>query len=239
MLNAYKATIGNSRDILTDGHTIYWKNVRRLVQFLADNEEEFLKQETKQRDRKERHPLPNVTPEDQLNQFVSIPLYERSIEKRVNPFKPNWQERYYDNLFNIKPNAANVRAVCTNYLEALEWTMKYYTVGCADWRWCYNYSYPPLMQDLIHHIPITEKEFVVTKKENPVSELVQLCYVLPKQSLQYLPPNLYKNLLHKHGDWYSTDCSFMWAYCRYFWEAHVNLPHIDIVELEEFVNANK
>ena len=77
----------------------------------------------------------------------------------------------------MKPNTANVRAVCTNYLEALEWTMKYYTVGCADWRWCYNYSYPPLMQDLIHHIPITEKEFVVTQKENPVSELVQLCYV--------------------------------------------------------------
>jgi hypothetical protein len=28
----------------------------------------------------------------------------------------------------------------------------------------------------------------------------------------------------------------MWAYCRYFWEAHVQLPDIDIDELERFVN---
>ncbi len=239
MIQAYKATIGNTRDLLTDGTTIYWKNVRRLVQFLADNEEEFLKQETKQRDRKERHPLPNVTEEDKLNQFLNIPLYDRSIEKRINPYKANWQERYYDNLFNMRPNASNVRAVCPNYLEGLEWTMKYYTTGCDDWRWCYNYSYPPLLSDLMHYIPITEKEFVVTKPANPVSELVQLCYVLPKQSLQYLPPNLYKKLTYDYGHWYKTDCSFLWAYCRYFWEAHVNLPHIDIDELEEFVNKNK
>jgi 5'-3' exonuclease len=239
MLQAYKATIGNTKDILTDGKTIHWKNVRRLVQFLADSEEEFLKQETKQRDRKEKYPLPNITPEDQLNQFISIPLYDRSIEKKVNPFKPNWQERYYDNLFNMTANEANIRAVCHNYLEALEWTMKYYTVGCPDWRWCYNYGYPPLLSDLIHHIPITNHEFVMCKPERPVSELVQLCYVLPKQSLQYLPPNLYKKLLQNHSKWYSTDCTFMWAYCRYFWEAHVNLPHIDINELEEFVNKNK
>ena len=117
--------------------------------------------------------------------------------------------------------------------------MKYYTTGCPDWRWCYNYNYPPLMSDLIHHIPITEKEFIVTKKENPVSDLVQLCYVLPKKSLEYLPPNLYKKLLQNHDDWYKTDCSFIWAYCRYFWEAHVNLPHIDIDKLEDFVNKNK
>jgi 5'-3' exonuclease len=240
MIQAYKATIGNTRDLLTDGTTIYWKNVRKLVQFLADNEEEFLKEETKKRDRMEKRPLPNATKEDdKLNQFLNIPLYERSIEKRINPYKPNWQERYYDSLFNMNPNSANVRAVCTNYLEGLEWTMKYYTTGCPDWRWCYNYSYPPLLSDLIHYIPITEKIFVVSKPANPVSELVQLCYVLPKQSLQYLPPNLYKKLLYDYGHWYNTNCTFLWAYCRYFWETHVNLPHIDIDELEEFVNKNK
>jgi len=239
MLQAYKATIGNTNDILTDGKTIYWKNLRRLVRFLADNEEEFLKQETTQREKKERKPLPNITSEDKYNQFISIPLYDRSIEKKINPFKPNWQEKYYDNLFNIKVNDANIEAICTNYLEGLEWTMKYYTSGCPDWRWCYNYSYPPLFSDLIHHIPNMEKEFVITKPENSVTELVQLCYVLPKQSLQLLPPKLYKNLIQTHSAWYSSECTFIWAYCRYFWEAHVNLPHINIEELEEFVELNK
>jgi 5'-3' exonuclease len=68
-----------------------------------------------------------------------------------------------------------------------------------------------------------------------VNELVQLSYVLPKQSLHLLPDNLYKVLLKEHGEWYKSECEFIWAYCRYFWEAHVLLPHIDIDELEKFV----
>ena len=28
----------------------------------------------------------------------------------------------------------------------------------------------------------------------------------------------------------------VWAYCKYIWEAHLELPHIDLEELEEFVN---
>jgi hypothetical protein len=35
---------------------------------------------------------------------------------------------------------------------------------------------------------------------------------------------------------YSDECDFMWAYCKYFWESHVMLPHIEINELEAFIN---
>jgi 5'-3' exonuclease len=117
--------------------------------------------------------------------------------------------------------------------------MKYYTTGCPDWRWCYKYNYPPLMSDLIHYIPYLESVFVPLKPENPVTELVQLCYVLPKQSLTLLPKKLYGALISKNEELYKTDCDFAWSYCRYFWEAHVQLPEIDINELERFVNDNK
>jgi 5'-3' exonuclease len=117
--------------------------------------------------------------------------------------------------------------------------MKYYTTGCPDWRWCYNYNYPPLFCDLIKFIPFFDTEFVVNKPPNPVSDLVQLCYVLPKQSLHFLPEKLYIALLKEHNDWYNMDCDFVWAYCRYFWESHVQLPHIEIDVLENFVIKNK
>ena len=239
MLNAYKATIGNSNENLTDGKKIYWKNVRKLVQHLANLEEENLKMETKMRDRREKQELPDITPEDKFKKFDAIPQYERALEKHINPFKSNWQQRYYKCLFDVDIDAVRKKQICTNYLEGLEWTMKYYTTGCPDWRWCYNHNYPPLFSDLLHYIPVFDAEFVPNKKPAPVTELVQLAYVLPKQSLHLLPEKLYESLVLNHIDWYKADCEFVWSYCRFFWEAHVQLPHIDIDELEKFVIENK
>jgi 5'-3' exonuclease len=236
LLNAYKATIGGTNQFLTDGKTIYWKNVLKVIHFLAKNEETNLKQETKKRDRKEKQSMPSNTDEDRLKQVESIPLYDRSLEKYINPYKPGWQERYYKSLFQININETNKKQICTNYLEGLEWTMKYYTVGCPDWRWCYNYKYPPLLCDLVQFIPNMEKDFLLNININPVSDIVQLSYVLPKQSLHMLPIEVQNKLLKTHSHWYKTDCDFVWAYCRYFWESHVNLPNIDIIELEELVN---
>jgi len=235
MLNAYKNVIGNDNENLTDGKKIYWKNVRKLVKFLADNEEEFIKNEIKLRDRISKRMLPDETPDDKYKKFDSIPIYERSLEKHINPFNNNWKERYYKTLFHIDPDKKRIEQICTNYLEGLEWTMKYYTSGCADWRWSYKYDYPPLLCDLIHFIPYFDTEFIIDKNPMPVTELVQLCYVLPKESLQLLPNDLYDKLLKKHGDWYDNDCEFIWAFCKYFWESHVRLPHIDINELEQFI----
>ncbi len=239
MLNAYKATIGNTNEILTDGKKIYWNNVRKLVQYLANLEEDNIKMETKMRDRREKQEMPDITPDEKFKKFDSIPQYERSLEKFINPFKSNWQQRYYKCLFDVNIDETRKKQICTNYLEGLEWTMKYYTTGCPDWRWCYNYNYPPLFSDLLHYIPVFDAEFVPNKTAKPVSELVQLAYVLPKQSLHLLPEKLYDNLNKDHNDWYKADCNFVWAYSRYFWESHVQLPHIDIDELEKYVNENK
>ena len=235
MLNAYKAVIGNSNENLTDGKIIFWKNVRKLVKFLSDNEEQFIKEEMKLRDKREKIHLSDKTVEDKFKKFDNIPTYERSIEKHINPFNNNWKERYYKALFNIDYDEKRIEQICINYLEGLEWTMKYYTDGCPDWRWSYKYNYPPLLCDLIHFIPYFETEFVTYKNPQPVSELIQLCYVLPKESLQLLPEDLYNKLISKYSDWYDNDCEFIWAFCKYFWESHVMLPEINISELETFI----
>jgi 5'-3' exonuclease len=241
MINAYKATIGDTNENLTDGKTIYWKNVRKVVQHLANLEEEFIIKEHRSRNNKQRQSLPDTTPEEKFKKFEATPLYERELEEYINPVKEYWQTRYYRALFGINSdtNGEQKRDVSINYLQGLEWTMKYYTTGCPDWRWRYKYNYPPLLKDLIQYIPVFDTEFVLKKPENPVSEMVQLCYVLPRSSLNLLPNKLYFELLRRYDHWYKGNCDFVWAYCRYFWESHVEMNEIDINELERFIAENR
>jgi 5'-3' exonuclease len=232
LLKAYNVVFANTVDIMTDGKTIYWHNVLKLIQFLSLKEEEYMHIEHKLRDKKAK----NMVYEDDKSKYLeTIPIRERQYEIYINPFKSGWQERYYKILFDIEIDNVRKNQICMNYLEGLEWTMKYYTVGCPDWRWCYKYKYPPLLSDLVEFIPLFEKELVKVKKPMPVNELVQLSYVLPKQSLNLLPKKMHDELETKHGDWYKKDNKFVWAYCRYFWESHVDLPHINIDELENIV----
>ena len=234
LLNAYKATIGSTKaSVLTDGSKIYWKNVRILVQHLATMEEDYIKNEMKGRDKREKYAAiaPEETPEQRYQKFESVPTYERQTEKYINPFKEGWQSRYYTSLFKLEINDERRKQIAINYMQGLEWTMKYYTSGCPDWRWHYQHNYPPLLQDLVKFIPVFDTEFVspIDKSVNrPVQELVQLMYVLPRQSLHLLPTELVKKMDMAN---YPTDCDFVWAYCRYFWESHVDLPELDLEEL--------
>ena len=144
--------------------------------------------------------------------------------------------RYYKSLFNKRIDDTMRKTISTNYLEGLEWTMKYYSSDCADWRWSYHYYYPPLLVDLIKYVPYTSHTFVPYKEPKPVSPLVQLSYVLPPTSMDLLPLSLKVKLLKEKPDWSLGNYNFLWSFCKFFWEAHVDLPEIDIEELEEIVD---
>jgi len=247
MLMAYKETIGKTEHVLTDGKTIFWKHVRTLVSALAVNEEIWLKKELKSRDRNEKMTLPSETEEQQFRKFEMIPSYDRYYEKYIDPFSQGWQDRYYESLFFVKNGIMTQeekQGFCTSFLEGLEWNMKYYTVGCADWRWKYNYHYPPLLQDLIQFIPYFEHSYFPKIQsqiqsqslgKGPVLPLVQLCYVLPQESHTFLPSHVQKILKTHFSTCYPRDneIEYVWAFCKYFWESHIMLPEIDLDIMEQ------
>jgi 5'-3' exonuclease len=182
-----------------------------------------------------------------LNEFMGIPMQERAVERYIDPFRENWEYRYYDALLNVDIYAKNrsgegrgvdrLQMICVNYIEGLEWTMRYYSTGCVDWRWTYKYSYAPLLVDLMRYIPHLDTALFPegTPVKNPVRDLVQLCYVLPMSGHGLLPPLLAEKLKRSYSHYYCDKLDFKWSYCKYFWEAHTELPHIRISELERAV----
>ena len=178
---------------------------------------------------------------------MSIPLQERAAEKYIDPFRENWEFRYYDALFGIDIYAKErsggaaiidrVQMICVNYIEGLEWTMRYYSTGCVDWRWTYKYPYAPLLVDLMRYMPHLDTALFpdATDVKNPVRDLVQLCYVLPMASHGLLPAVIAEKLKRSYSHYYCDKLDFKWSYCKYFWEAHTELPHIRISELERVV----
>ena len=130
------------------------------------------------------------------------------------------------------------KQIALNYLEGLEWTYKYYTQGCVDWRWTYKYDYPPLLGDLVKYIPYFDTTLVPHNDASAVSELVQLSYVLPGESLNLLPKQLESALRKQYPECYTEQHAFCWAFCKYFWEAHAHLPSLEIVELEKMVEKH-
>lgn len=233
MMSAYNNTIGRTDENLTDGDKLYWKNIYKLVKDLEKNELHNIKEEYKLRDRWEKRKFGYKTEEERMMRYQNIPIKNREKEKYIDPNNYGWQRRYYEVLFKSDNSEEFKKEICMNFLEGLEWVMKYYTKGCIDWNWTYKYNYPPLLEDLIKYIPEWECVMLEEKEKNPITSDLQLSYVLPKSSLNLIPNNNYEKL--KDLNYYDDNCEISWSFCKYLWESHVELPHIDLNKLNEIL----
>lgn len=236
LLSAYRKVVGTTNENLVCGTNIVWKNVRRLIMELGKHEETMIKEEYATRNKQSKGLAHRRMDPEQA--FTSIPLLDRGEEIYINPYEAGWEERYYSTLFDIRIDNERRRQISVNYLEGLEWTFKYYTEGCVDWRWTYKYDYPPLLSDLSKYIPYFDTTMVPKSNSPAVSELVQLSYVLPGRSLGLVPKSLETALKNTYPECYRDQHEFCWAFCKYFWEAHAHMPRLEIEDLEALVNGN-
>ena len=239
LLHAYNTTVMRADLYLTyaNGTRIHWDYLRIFLDTLALSERTFIKKELSLRDRAQSNLLartyPILTKQQRLD---NTPLLDRELERFIDPYDEGWEARYYVALFQP---GARIDDICCTYCQGLEWNLKYYSQGCADWKWSYPYSYPPLFEDLQRYIrdsiSPTAELIRVSNENRPVSCYTQLCYVLPRESLHFLPPQLEHKMKSQYLHLYPLDCEFRWAFCKYFWEAHVEFPPIDIDQLVDIV----
>lgn len=230
LLTIYKNTLGKQHDtfIITSDMKISWYHLRKVISVVSKNEHEYLNQEYYSRKRFNKYQFEETTVADKEKLFQNTPIIYRQQEQYIAPEKKGWQNRYYKTLFHTKPDESFIRTVCNNYMEALEWVFYYYTKGCIDWRWKYNYHFPPLFSDLISFIPHFDTQFIKENDNVPYSPQTQLAYVLPLKKHDLMNPSVVSILKKYYSSFYTEDIEFQWSFCRYFWEAHPVLPYISV-----------
>ena len=228
--------------------SIQWKYLGMFISQLASYEESFIQMEYALRNKSESKisRIPPNNPKDREEFINNIPLMYRAEEMYIAPEEYYWQNRYYSSLFQSSyKNQPEIKTICMNYLEGLEWVFLYYSQGCPHWKWKYHYSYPPLLEDLKNSIlpdmqPILEFSRYSPLQNVPHSPDAQLAYVLPRVYLGLLSEKWRDFLEDKLDHFYpvsvhlsssnQSPIRFLWAFCRFFWEAHVLLPEIPLEE---------
>ena len=233
LLDTYKSHVHKNPQfslIDSNNNTILWDNVKLFLHDLANNEQSNISKELEERKKWDKKYWLENTEEDKANILQNTPVIYREQEKYINPSIPNWKNRYYRILFDDNDI---VDEICRNYLEGLEWVFKYYTQGCPNWRWKYNYHYPPLLSDLLNYLRRTDttNDFIQINAK-PYSSYQQLAYVLPYQYLNLLPIKYMTILREQYREQYPMNWDFQWAFCRYFWEAHPILKEINIDKMK-------
>ena len=236
LMDTYYQTIGKYRErsfIHATTKKIDWTNVSLFLTELSKNEHTYLVKEYDMRKKWDKYHWGSTTPLEIENLFMNLPVIYRADEKYICPQEKGWECRYYKRLLHTSSSSPDIKDICINYLEGLEWVYSYYTGECPDWKWKYNWSYPPLLSDLVKYIP-KKKQYTKTPiDQTPLDSIIQLAYVLPFHQLHLLPSHLREILINQYSHLYPTEYSFKWAFCRYFWEAHPVLPEIPLSLLKE------
>ena len=242
LMNAYKKIAGNltgnNSVVLTENNKIVWKNVRKLIGILATQEQKNFENEHESRSKFEAMKTKTAGNMTTTEKYNAIPLFNREIEHLIDPTTTGWQRRYYRYLFEF--DSTHNKKATENYLEGLEWTFKYYTSGCPDWRWYYKYNYAPLLADIHSECHYFDHEyFKETPHVNPISHEAQLMYVLPPDYHYILKE---AGLIEKYAKLQTSGViptvdsdalDFTWAYCAYMWESHINLPGVNVETLNQ------
>jgi 5'-3' exonuclease len=236
LLDVYRKILGGStkRFFITTSNKIDWKVFKLFISEIAKLEYNFLLNEYFVRDSFDKRVYSEKTDKDKSELMSNVPIIYRSDEKYICPREPYWENRYYKSLFD--EDKYDISNICVNYLEGLEWVFRYYTEDCPDWRWKYNYHYPPLFADLVKYIPDKDHQFIKHNMYSAFSCNAQLSYVLPPSVHSLIPSQVRSVLKDEYAHCYPEEYGFKWAFCRYFWEAHPVLPEIKIEQLEYIDN---
>jgi 5'-3' exoribonuclease 1 len=143
---------------------------------------------------------------------------------------------YYKESFT---EGYDIKDLCHQYFEGMQWVLSYYTRGVPDWKWCFKHHYAPFAHELAEHI--TDFQFPEKRETIPTTPFQQLLSVLPPKSSGLIPVPLSQLLTDSRSgikkfcpDKFDVDLSGK----RREWEGIVLLPMVDFSIIEEEYNKH-
>jgi 5'-3' exonuclease len=245
LLDTYRKTLGNKPNCyIVDDDKINWKYFLMFLQEFANIKWGVNKNWN--------HSREYANLEEEL---LNVPVMFREKELYISPQYPHWENRYYETLFNdgslkrelLNKNPENIRrCICYNYLEGLEWVLKYYKCGHVDWSWYYQYNYAPLLIDVFKYAVEYKSSMTAVNdlkicKKGVIKNKILLMYVSPIETwcelgiYDFVINKLEKETINKYFS-KIDELEFEWAFCRYFWESKVVYKKIPIELLEHLNN---
>jgi len=179
------------------------------------------------------------------HQIELYPMLNRK-DNKINEGIDDWRIKYYYHLFNTI-NGKDIKDICKNFLESLEFTLDYYFNQKYHHTWYYRYNYSPTILDLYNYLlSLNVKYFKEDSHDNYKTNIgfnnnyPDINITIPLQLLMILPPSsihLIKNEKHKklmtdinEGvlHYYPINFNISTYLKNWLWLCKPKLPNIDI-----------
>lgn len=191
---------------------------------------------------KYREPAGLTPLQSELRKIDFLPIYKKTKDT-VLFGKDGWETRYYQRFLCTEDVFFEDRmTMVKNYLEGLVWTYKYYTKGCCDWHWYYRSTCAPTSRDIYRYLSnhIGELVLHLDSTTQPLTPPQQLMCILPPVSQKLIDPKHRHLMTSKESPlyhYYPMKFHVEVLYKRYFHEATLNLPNIDVSKIIQQVHA--
>lgn len=216
--------------INTNTGFINWNHFRKYLATLCEEEEENIMANLKWKlgQRQKKQPL------NYSDKLELLPCFDTEKEEYLYENIENFRDFVFENI--------SIKNVCYNYLEMIQWTWYYYyNNDIIDNTKYYLYGQAPLLNDVLTYIPLFNDETLLTQRSTrPIDEKTLLLYVLPyEEHSEIIPPDEYKQMSTIVYDEVpllkETNYNVDYLMCKYFWESHLELVHIDVFALNKVV----
>ncbi len=195
LLNIYISIIVIRQKHLVIDNSINFIFLRQILTNLYSNEDKYLPKFQK----KKQHFRPRLEYNNEMElELEKLRFYPRfNNDTKINLGEQGWMNDYYKYYFNINnviTRKDDINDICNNYVEGLQWNIKYYLEKCPSYTWYYKYRAAPCLRELSIFL-INRVYPAKFDDETTFTPLEQLSIVLPIQS-SHLWANLFKKQLN-------------------------------------------